>query len=279
MPGLKPSRFELVTVPAGARSLRSIEHGETFHPGIGPMAEARVLHVAQHDLAARTAGRGDAFVIWDIGLGAAANALAVLEAARDEFPEARVELHSFDATLEPLHFGIEHAEELVYPLPWKAVLREIFERGSVSTGRLTWRLHLGDFRLAETAAEAPAPEAVIFDPYSPAANPGMWTTEVFAAIRERVERVCTLSTYTRSTVMRARLLRAGWFVGHGAATGEKTETTVAGSELGVLHRPLGRNWLERLRRSTAQGLGERGGAGAAEELAGHPQFFGEGVGI
>ncbi len=137
-------------------------------------------------------------------------------------------------------------------------------------GPLSWHLHFGDFRLPATAVSTPAPEAVIFDPYSPAANPGMWTTEVFASIRRRAG-LCTLSTYTRSTVMRARLLRAGWFVGHGAATGDKTETTIAASELPALHHPLGRRWLERLRRSTAPGL-EEGGAAAAEDLSGHPQF-------
>jgi hypothetical protein len=98
----------------------------------------------------------------------------------------------------------------------------------------------------------------LFDPYSPAANPGMWTREVFRAIRERADADCTVTSYSRSTVTRARLMLAGWCVGRGVATGEKTETTVAATKLDELREPLGRDWLERVRRSTAAGLGEGG---------------------
>ena len=59
------------------------------------------------------------------------------------------------------------------------------------------------------------------------------------------------------------LLRAGWYVGRGVATGEKTETTVAATRLDALRDPLGREWLTRVRRSTAAGLRE-GGMSAAE---------------
>lgn len=105
--------FELVSVPGGARSLRSREHGETFHPGIGPMEEARILHVAQHRLEERL---GAGFVVWDVGLGAGANALAMIEAVLAlGTSEAGVELRSFDQTLEPLRFALMHAED--YGLP------------------------------------------------------------------------------------------------------------------------------------------------------------------
>jgi hypothetical protein len=243
--------FELVTVPGGARSLRSREHGETFHPGIGPMEEARVLHVAQHRLAGRTKEGG---TIWDVGLGAAANALAVIEEARG----MPVELRSFDETLEPLRFALKHAEELQYPMRWAREIEELLTKGRVEIGSVVWRIELGDFRERVKDCVGLGPRAVLFDPYSPAANPGMWTREVFQAIRERADEDCTLTSYSRSTVTRANLLRAGWCVGRGAATGGKTETTVAATRLELLREPLGRDWLERVRRSTAAGLREGG---------------------
>jgi hypothetical protein len=49
---------------------------------IGPEAEAEALHVRQLRLPERLRTRGE-FVIWDVGLGAAANAIAVLRAIRD----------------------------------------------------------------------------------------------------------------------------------------------------------------------------------------------------
>ena len=115
--GKDQAGFELVTVQTGVRSLRSREFGETFHPVVGPMIEAVALHVRQQRLVERAALTSGSFVIWDVGLGAAANAIAVLEAFQTAQPPARVELHSFDHTTAPLAFAFEHALELGYLAP------------------------------------------------------------------------------------------------------------------------------------------------------------------
>jgi tRNA U34 5-methylaminomethyl-2-thiouridine-forming methyltransferase MnmC len=257
--------FELVTVASGVVSLRSVRHGETFHPVIGPMAEARGLHVGQQRMVERAhKNAGKPFVVWDIGLGAAANALAVLEAFFGE--DAAVELHSFDRTTEPLEFALTHAAELGYLDGKEATVRALLRERVVRCGNLVWRLHLADFRDRVIDLSIPAPQAVMFDPYSPAANPELWNLETFMAIRRRVTEDCTLTSYSRSTAVRSTLLLAGWFVGRGGATGEKDETTVAASRRELLAAPLEVNWLKRVRRSTAAG------PGIAVELARHPQF-------
>ena len=58
-------------------------HGETFNPVIGPVAEAEALYVNQLRLRERLKSHVGEFVIWDVGLGAAANALTVLRATRE----------------------------------------------------------------------------------------------------------------------------------------------------------------------------------------------------
>jgi tRNA U34 5-methylaminomethyl-2-thiouridine-forming methyltransferase MnmC len=265
-PSIDPNdTFELVTVASGARSLRSVRHGETFHPVVGPMAEARELHVGQQRMVERArAGSGRAFVVWDIGLGAAANALAVLEAFCGS--DATVELHSFDRTTKPLEFALEHAAELGYFDSRVETVGVLLRDRVVRCGNLNWRLDLADFRERVNDPSIPAPHAVMFDPYSPAANPELWNLETFMAIRWRVAEDCTLTSYSRSTAVRVTLLLAGWFVGRGGATGEKDETTVAASRRGLLAAPLEVDWLERVRRSTAAG------PEIAAELAQHPQF-------
>jgi hypothetical protein len=149
---------------------------------------------------------------------------------------------------------LKHAKELGYPARWKWEIEGLLLRGKVTIESVTWVLETGDFRERIKESAGPGPRVVMFDPYSPAANPGMWTREVFRAIREKADGDCTLTTYSRSTVTRARLLLAGWCVGRGAATGEKTETTVAATRIERLREPLRRDWLERVKRSRAAGL-------------------------
>jgi hypothetical protein len=62
-------------------------------------------------------------------------------------------------------------------------------------------------------------------------------------------RPCALTTYSRSTMLRATLLLAGFFVGAGPATGRKEETTIAANDRSLLSCPLDARWLARAARS------------------------------
>ena len=156
---------------------------------------------------------------------------------------------------------------------------------------MQWELHLGDFpgllqALAHppapsSARKLPAPHAILFDAFSPAKNPAMWTQPLFANLFRLLDpdRPCALPTYSRSTMLRVSLLLAGFFVGAGHATGEKEETTIAANSLGLIDEPLDRNWLQRARRSTsAEPLWEpvyrqaRVAGETWEQLRLHPQF-------
>jgi hypothetical protein len=272
-----PEEFELVTVQSGVRSLRSRANGETFHPVIGPMAEAVALHVRQQRLVERARQTDGPFVIWDVGLGAAANAIAVMEAFAAH-PSARVELHSFDQTTEPLDFALRNADALGYPAPHSMAIARLLECGEWQGGGLHWEFRPGDFR--ETMGPAPAPHAILYDPYSPAVNPELWVLEQFRALHACLDpaRPCLLTNYTRSTAVRVTLLLAGFYVGLGHATGEKDQTTIAANGPGLLMDPLGQEWLARVRRSTRSAPlrldGLPGGIDPRDLalLTAHPQF-------
>ena len=267
--------FTLVTVASGARSLHSLEHGETFHPVVGPMAEAHGLHVAQSRLVERAGECARPLVIWDVGLGAGANAVAVIEAFTATCGTARVALHSFDCTLEPLEFALRHAAELAYLPRWRSAAECLIRTGRAAVENVDWHFHRGDFRESireSPAPAAPAPDAILYDPYSPGVNPGMWTLDHFTRLRARMDaaRPCTLTSYSRSTAVRVTLMLAGFFVGRGGATGEKDETTVAATHRALLAQPFGAEWLGRVERST-RGSPLRKGAAAgpvsADDLA------------
>jgi hypothetical protein len=76
------------------------------------------------------------------------------------------------------------------------------------------------------------------------------------------------------------LLLAGFYVGHGHATGEKDQTTIAANAPGLLDEPLDRRWLERVARSTrsaplrANALPGPISDADWRQLAAHPQFSG-----
>lgn len=261
-----------------------------MHPAIGPAAEAEALYVRQLRLRERMGGHTGEFVVWDVGLGGAANAAATVRAAGEV--GATLRLVSFETGLEPLLFARSHAEELGYLNGLEGALDGLITRQAAEfafhRATVRWELRLGDFpslmaRARHADPGLPAPHAVLFDPFSPARNPAMWTREVFTVLFRRLDpaRPCALATYSRATSTRVALLLAGFRVGAGEASGAKEETTLAANTSDFLARPLDARWLARARRShTAEPpqppdylrgpLREE----TWEQLRQHPQFAG-----
>jgi tRNA U34 5-methylaminomethyl-2-thiouridine-forming methyltransferase MnmC len=240
------------------------------------MEEARSLHVGQSRLRERAQREREPLIVWDVGLGAAANAIALLEEWRGA--SEPLELHSFDLTLEPLQFARAHADALEYLLPWGDAVDALASARAVEIGAVRWTVHLGDFREMVHASPAPPPHAIFYDPYSPAANPGMWTLEHFRRLHAALDpsRPCTLTSYSRSTAVRVTLALAGFFPGRGSSTGEKDQTTLAATRREFLAHPLDARWLDRVRRSTRGApLRERqaGGPISTEDLAALERVF------
>ena len=238
--------YEIIRLRNGAFSLRSLAYGETMHPAIGPLAEAEVLYVRQLRIAERAAKHNGRFVIWDVGLGAAANAIAVLQALAPL--NTQVTLLSFDRTIEPLRFGLKHMEKLPYLKPYVAQLDSLIADREATFNRVTWQLHLGNFPDLVTDV-GPSPDAILYDPFSPTKNPEMWTAFLFERMFRRLDRPCSVANFSRSTMFRIALLLAGFYVGRGEAIALKEETTVAANTPSLIKNPLDSRWLERAQRS------------------------------
>ena len=299
MNGASVERFELVTLESGVCSVKSLANGQVFHPVVGPAAETEAIHLRGAGLVERVeawAQLRNPFVIWDVGLGAGATALAALaalESAGGRLAGREVELVSFDRSTAALRFALEHADALGYPRGYEARIDELLTRrltppgtGSNAAVAVTWSFVEGDFpemlRARNQADRLLPPNAIFFDPYSPAVNPEMWTLRLFELLRGVLQptQACLLTTYSRSTSVRVTLLLAGFFVGLGAATGEKEQTTVATNDPALLVRPLGQRWWNETVRASANAAPLRGPHFSRgpittddfDRLRQHPQF-------
>ena len=278
--------YQIVQLASGVNSVRSLAEKETFHPVIGPVAEAEALYVKQLQLLERVREQEGAFVVWDVGLGAGANALTVLRATR-RIP-CSIRLLSFDHTVEPLIFALHHKTALGYFDGYEEPCQQLIKRQQVTfkdeSQIVEWKLRQGDFpTLLEQplARDWPKPNAILFDPFSPARNPAMWRQPLFTTLFGLLDpaKPCALPTYSRSTMLRVTLLLAGFFVGAGHPTGEKEETTIAANTRDLITEPLEHRWLRRARNSTgAEPLCEPSYRQAPlspetwERLQNHPQF-------
>ena len=275
--------YKLVQLRNGTHAVYSAAYDEKMHPGPGPAAEAEAVYVRQLKIRERLCAGEDEFVVWDVGLGAAANAVTLLRLTRD-LP-CPVRLVSFDDTAGALEFALQNGAALEYLAGYEAPIAELLKSGSVNfrdqAHQVNWQFERSDFPSWVGQNRGHTPQAIMFDAFSPARNPVMWTLPLFTNLFRQLDpqRPCNLTTYSRSTMLRVTLLLAGFFVGRGVATGLKEETTVAANSLALLDEPLDCRWLERVRRSdSAEPLHEpvyrqaRLSADSLLTLERHPQF-------
>lgn len=275
--------FEIVTTTHGAISIRNIRVNEIMHNPIGPWKEANALYVDQSGLRKLlTNGNSRPLVLYDVGLGAASNAIASIQAALSLQTEHR-KLHvvSFENNLTLLEFAILHAHEFEHMTGLESALNAILRdhRWESHCGRILWELRAGNF-IELIERETTQAELIFFDPYSPSVNDEMWTFSCFEKLRKRcapVESsdVTTLYTYSIATPIRSAMLLAGFFVGYGLSTGLKKETTQASTKFDVLTEPLGDRWYLRWQRSHKQlptDIGENSAAASRDRIVSHKQF-------
>ncbi len=283
--------YDIVTSPAGYSSIRQISSGEVMHSVNRPSDEAQKLYVEQSGLAGRLLKRdGDEaeWVIWDVGIGAASNAMAALhcfeKALAEHGPAALRPLRivSFEIDLDPLRLAAKFASH--FPHLRHGAPHAILEHGrwQHASGLMEWELHHGDF--LDFLESSKIPDDIYYDPFSAKTDTGLWTPEVFARIhRHCAPKSAALYTYSSATAVRVSLLTAGFFVAEGFGTGPKADTTLAFTRAdgASLHpaapKLLGAEWLGRWGRSISKfpaGLADNEKTAFERRIESHPQFAG-----
>ena len=292
---VQPARlgdYEIVTAAQGFSSIRQVSSGEVMHSVNRPSDEANRLYVEQSGLAGRLRSTATAavsatseWVIWDVGLGAASNAMAAVQCFEREFALRPTELRSlrivsFECDLDPLRLAVRDPGR--FPHLRHGAPHALLKKGywAHRSGLLSWELHEGDFlvRFGTTAV----PDVIFYDPFSYKTDSLLWTAPVFGQIFAHCRpKSAELYTYSASTAARVALLTAGFFVAEGTGTGPKADTTLAfnraqgAAEHPMNPRLLGAEWLARWRRSGSKfppNLPADGKHAFEQQIESHPQF-------
>lgn len=181
--------------------LRHLASGELV-PAAATLEHAARIVAASPALA--RARRGTPQVIWNVGLGLAHAAMALI-AALDAAPEhGAIELVSVDRDLDALALALAHPRafpHLRHPAPHRVLARDTFTRPG-----LTWTARRGD---AQTAlADAATPDEIWWTPGPPADDaPGRAAT--LTALAARLARGGELIVGADTRELRAALRDAG----------------------------------------------------------------------
>jgi queuine tRNA-ribosyltransferase len=281
--------YEVHKNPAGFANIRHIDSGELMHSNNAPMDEARSLYVVQSRLVDRLTpkpGDQDPMVLWDVGLGAAANAMAAIESYESRIAEGAKlsDLHiiSFENDMDSLRLAIRNNKDFPYLRhPGPAAILKAGRWSSKTVPGLRWTLLLGDFEETAPSEEAIAPHLIYFDMFSSKTNGDQWTLQSFQRVFEAcLGRATELFTYSRSTAIRAALLASGFYVACGSRTGIKQETTIALTPAMLAEEHFDRTlldttWLQTWKRSTAKcpiGLSDTERQSFEAAILAHPQF-------
>ena len=163
----RPARlgdYEIHTSAQGFSSIRQVSSGEVMHSVNAPSDEANKLYVEQSFLASRLLKReaqADELVIWDVGLGAASNAMAAIRCFERTYAEKGanglrpLRLVSFEWDLDPLTLATKNPgcfPHLRHSAPYR-----ILENGKWkhASNLLQWELLRGDFSEFNRISELP----------------------------------------------------------------------------------------------------------------------------
>jgi queuine tRNA-ribosyltransferase len=242
--------YEIAQNPSGTHSIRHKNSGEVMHSVSDPIEEARVLYIEQSRLRERLEIPTEKpLVLWDVGLGAATNAMGAIKCFEKAESTRKLHIYSFENDLNSLKLAAQFV--VLFPhLKHAAPHLLLTDKKWVSKcGLVEWHLLEGDF--TEQMSKAPEADLVYYDPFSYKTNMPLWSLDIFTKLFKSCGETAELFTYSASTAVRAALLGAGFYVAKGRGTGPKEETTIAIKGGGV-RELLGREWLQRWQRSQAK---------------------------
>jgi queuine tRNA-ribosyltransferase len=249
-------KFEIVYGEDFA-TIRDTNVSETMHSVNNPLEESKNLYTGQSKLKERLLADDNSspLVVWDVGLGAAFNAMTAIKEAESIEQKRPLHIISFENDTNALRLVLKNSNR--FPHVFHKAPAILLSSGEwlSPNGLIRWTLKEGDY--FEYFKTVPKPDIIFYDPFSANTDTHFWTSNAFSSLREFLgEHPTILLTYSASTAVRAGLLSAGFFVAAGNGSGPKKDTTVALTKAAIPLYPesrlLDKDWLGRWQRSDAR---------------------------
>jgi queuine tRNA-ribosyltransferase len=246
------TQHKVIITRSGVPVMFDSATGEIMHPEVGPLIEVERLYISPSQLVARLcSAEREPLVVLDAGLGAGSNAIAAWRSARESSGRTRqLELISIDRTVAALELALEpdHAAAFGFDEAAVSAARVLLTEHRHASSHCDWRLQLGELVSEVDRVDAESVDVVYWDPFSPRADPTLWSLQAFSALRRVCRAGATVHTYSGATATRTALLLAGFSVGYGPSAGDKQKrSTIAAVHHTDLTQPLDRSWLAALR--------------------------------
>jgi queuine tRNA-ribosyltransferase len=241
-----------------------VSSGEVMHPVADPREEARQLYVEGSGLKRWLEGHASSdaearVTIWDVGMGAATNAMAAIEAFEAiQTPQAgnlKMRIVSFERDLDPMRLVTDHPHS--FPHVKHRAPHLLLEKGHYESpdGRLEWKLVQGDFEVS-AFEEKSLPDFVFYDPFSSKTDSQLWEWRFFERLLKHWgEHRVRVANYSNSTAHRASALAAGFWIASGPPSARRPDTSIWYSPSAASEHSgapfLKRDWLDRWSRSSA----------------------------
>lgn len=273
---LELGNFAVVESDKGFFSVKCKTSGEIMHSTQHPDSEAHTIYADQSQVRARV-GETERLVIWDVGLGAGHNAVAVIKSlmgkqAGKNNPSLLI---SFEKDLDAFRLALARSDIFPHMREMEEVATTLLDdrRWISRDGKIEWVLLEGDFR--HQFPKVASPDVIFYDPFSTHTDTELWKHEMFKRLLSKTsDRECLMYTYTSSTAVRGALLASGWYVGQGRPTGTRSHTTVAANRAGYKSKWCSEvQWLRREFIDQWSRSGSRNPEWDSE-ISQHPQFRG-----
>jgi tRNA U34 5-methylaminomethyl-2-thiouridine-forming methyltransferase MnmC len=192
----------------------------------------------------------------DVGFGLGLNALSAAALA-ERVRGGRVDIMSLEndrkaveAALALARDGAWSGAEALSGIDVAGILERVLDSGRAGGEFFSLEARFVDARAG--AAEASGPfDAVFLDPFSPDANPELWTYDFIRLLAGKLSERGVVATYSGAMPVRGAMARAGLIVGSTAPFGRRRSGTIASFDSGRVESPLDAREMAILLESTA----------------------------